>query len=164
MRILVDADGTSRVKHVVDVAKQYRVPVILFCDCSRELHSQYAEVVYSDVRPEATDITLLNQCQKGDIVITQDIGLAGIALAKGAQVLHCSGRLLDNRRIDREIAFRAMMQKMRRNTKHSSQARRVSFGGVHEKCDFHGNLLKLIKQGGARKNSKPQAENERRVG
>lgn len=165
MRILVDADGTNRIKHVVDVAKQYGVPVTLFCDCSREMHSGYADVVYSDVRSEATDITLLNQCRKGDIVITRDIGLAGIALAKGARVLHDSGRLLDNRTIDRDLAFRAMMQRMRKNTKHYSQTRKVSFGMERGNCDFHGNLVMLIKRGvEKRQDSLPPQEKERLTG
>ena len=46
MRILVDADATSRVKLVEKIARQHHVPVTLFCDDSRLLESSYSEIVY----------------------------------------------------------------------------------------------------------------------
>lgn len=152
MKILVDADGTNRAKSATRIAQQFKIPIKLYCDCSRILKSNYATVVYSDTRPEATDITLLNQCKKGDIVITQDIGLAGIALAKGAKVLHCSGRILNNKQIDLELTYRAMKRNMRRHTKHASQSRKVTFGMEHTvQYDFINNLIKLIKESLAEK-------------
>ncbi len=146
MRILVDADGTNRIAPAIDIAKKYKIPIKLFCDCSHILHSNYAETVYSDTAPESTDITLLNQCRKGDIIITQDIGLAGIALAKGAKVIHCSGRILDNKQIDLALTHRAIKQCIRRNTKHKAQSRKVTFGFEHQKYNFYQNLVQLVEQ------------------
>lgn len=147
MKILIDADGTNRTALTTKIAKKFKIPLKLYCDSSRILHSDYAEIVYSDVRPEATDITLLNQCQKDDIVITQDIGLASIALAKGAKVLHCSGRILNNKQIDMELMYRGIKQHMKKHTKHMSQVRKVHLNQnqkVH--YNFGQNLTKLIKE------------------
>ena len=44
MRILVDADGTNRIAPAIDIAKKYKIPIKLFCDCSHILHSNYAEI------------------------------------------------------------------------------------------------------------------------
>ena len=122
MKILVDADSTKRIPQLISIAKRYKIPIQLYSDYSRHFVSDYAEVIYSDISPESTDITLLNQCKKGDIVITNDIGLAGIALAKGA-----------------------MKQNMRRHVKHASQSRKVRLGLEHDpNCDFYKNLLQLI--------------------
>ncbi len=38
------------------------------------------------------DIALINSCKAGDIVITQDYGVAALALGKGAKAIHQSGR------------------------------------------------------------------------
>ena len=147
MKILLDADGTNRKELTTKIAKQFKIPLKLYCDCSRILHSDYAEIVYSDVRPEATDITLLNQCHKGDIVITQDIGLASIALAKGAKVLHCSGRILNNKQIDMELIYRNVKQQMRKHTKHLSQSRKVHLNPNQQKhYNFGQNLTQLIQE------------------
>ena len=147
MKILVDADGTNRISQVEKIARKFKVHVVLFCDAGRELKFSYSEIVQCDSHHESTDITLFNHCSKGDIVITRDIGFAGIVLAKGAQVLHCSGRIMDNRSIDRELAYRAMKQEIRKNTKHLSQSRKIQFGNERnrEYC-FGENLVKLIRK------------------
>ena len=41
-----------------------------------------------DAGRDAVDIALTNRCCAGDIVVTQDFGLAMFALAKGAYVIH----------------------------------------------------------------------------
>lgn len=145
MKILVDADSTKRIPQLISIAKRYKIPIQLYSDYSRHFVSDYAEVIYSDISPESTDITLLNQCKKGDIVITNDIGLAGIALAKGAKVIHNSGRILTNQQIELDLTYRAMKQNMRRHVKHASQSRKVRLGLEHDpNCDFYKNLLQLI--------------------
>lgn len=147
MKILVDADGTNRIGQVEKIARKFKVPVMLFCDASRELKSSYSYIICCDSYHDSTDIMLFNHCSRGDIVITRDIGLAGIVSVKGAKVLHCSGRIMDNKSIDRDLAYRAMKQKIRRNTKHLSQSRKIQFGneGNREYC-FGQNLVKLIRE------------------
>lgn len=41
-----------------------------------------------DAGRDAVDIALTNRCCAGDIVVTQDFGLAMFALAKGVYVIH----------------------------------------------------------------------------
>lgn len=147
MKILVDADGSNRVHEIVRIAGQYKVKVALFCDVSRELYSKHADIIYCDTHRDSADITLFNQCRKGDIVVTRDIGLAGIVLAKGARVLHGSGRIIDDRSIELDLTYRAMKQKIRRNTKHYSQSRKVTFGYENNRdFDFCQNLARMIRE------------------
>lgn len=147
MKILIDADNSGRIRQIEKIARRYRIPVILFCDQSRNLESTYSSVVLCDSSYDSADFALLNKCEKGDIVVTRDIGLAGIALAKGAKVIHSSGRILSNNTIDAELERRAIKQKMRRNSKHYSQARKAVFGyETKQKHNFSENLIKLILQ------------------
>ena len=145
MKILVDADSTKRIRQLISIAKRYKIPIQLYSDYSRRFVSDYAEIIYSDISPESTDIALLNQCQKNDIVITNDIGLAGIALAKGAKVLHNSGRILTDQQIELDLTYRAMKQNMRRHIKHMSQSRKVRLGLEHDpNCNFYKNFYQMI--------------------
>ncbi len=145
MKILVDADGSRRIKAVEYIARKYNVPVILFCDCSRVITSEYSQVIQSDIAYNSTDRRIFNNCEKGDIVVTNDIGLAGIVLAKGAKVIHGCGRIVKNKEIDREMERRAVKQKMFRNTKHKAQCRKVRFDSIDPvQYNFHENLTKLI--------------------
>ena len=161
MNILVDADGSRRIDLVEKVASRFGIPVILFCDESRELQSTYSQVVYCAVANDSADIALFNHCKKGDIVVTRDIGLAGITLGKGARVIHESGRIMNNKTIDRELGRRAVLQKMRRNTKHAAKANKVRFeAGKEPKYNFYGNLVMLLKQSTkAQKSSEADHEN-----
>ena len=63
------------------------------------------------------DFAVVNACQKGDIVISQDYGVATMALAKGAYAMHQDGWLYTGENIDRLLARRAMAKKIRRTSK-----------------------------------------------
>ena len=147
MRILVDADSTNRIDKVENIARKFNVPVMLFANTLQELQSTYSDIIKCDAYREAADITLFNHCLKNDIVITNDIGLAGIVLAKGALVLHGSGRILDNKNIELDMAYRAVKQKIRRDTKHMSQSRKAKFGfEKQQKYCFGENLVRMIQE------------------
>lgn len=159
MKILIDADNTGRIRQIEKIAKRYRIPVILFCEQSRNLQSAYCDIVFCDNSYDSADFALLNKCEKGDIVVTRDIGLAGIALAKGANVIHSTGRILSNRSIDMELERRAVKQKIRRNSKHYSQSRKVEFGyETNQQYNFYSNLLRLIHQAEKKTEAKYKVE------
>ena len=60
---------------------------------------------------------LINLCQRGDIVVTQDYGLAALALGKGARAIHQSGRWYTDDNIDAMLMERHMAKKARRSAK-----------------------------------------------
>lgn len=64
------------------------MPVTLLCDTHHVLRSDYCTVRLVDAGRDAVDIALTNRCCAGDIVVTQDFGLAMFTLAKGAYVIH----------------------------------------------------------------------------
>lgn len=92
MKILVDADACPVVDIVERVAKEKNIDVILLCDTNHILHSDYSEVKIIGAGADAVDFALVNLCNKGDIVVTQDYGVAAMILGKGAVGIHQSGR------------------------------------------------------------------------
>lgn len=60
------------------------------------------------------DFALINICKKGDIVVTQDYGVAAMALGKGAYSIHQSGRWYTNANIDILLMERHIAKTARR--------------------------------------------------
>ena len=120
MKILVDADACPVVREIESVAKKHRVPVILFCDTHHILHSGYSEVKTIGAGADAVDFALVNFCHTGDIVITQDYGLAAMALGKRAYVMHSSGLRYTDENIGRLLEERYMVKELRRPSRNSN--------------------------------------------
>lgn len=96
MQIFVDADACPVVDIVEKIAKEYNVPVTLLCDTNHVLSSAYSEVVIVGAGADAVDYKLISICHKGDIVVSQDYGVAAMALGKGAYAIHQSGKWYTN--------------------------------------------------------------------
>ena len=83
MQIFADADACPVVGIVEKVAKEHNLPVTLLCDTNHVLSSDYSEVIVVEAGADAVDYKLISICHKGDIVISQDYGVAAMALGKG---------------------------------------------------------------------------------
>lgn len=113
MRILVDADACPVVKIIEQTAKEFNTEVILFCDTNHVLFSAYSTVRTVGAGADAVDFALTAECKRGDIVVTQDYGVAAMILSKGAHGLHQSGMRYTDENIDRLLAERHMAKKAR---------------------------------------------------
>jgi uncharacterized protein YaiI (UPF0178 family) len=114
MKVLVDADACPVTKIVEKVAKEFGVCVVLVTDVNHLLESDYAEVITVGQGKDAVDYALINRTDSGDIVITQDYGVATLALAKGAAAIDQNGRIYSDKNIDRLLFERHLAQKQRR--------------------------------------------------
>ena len=112
--ILVDADACPVVRQVEDAARKYALPMTLLCDEHHLMHSDYARVRHVSSGADAVDIALMNLCKRGDIVVTQDYGVAAMALGKGAYAVHHSGKQYTNDNIDMMLMERHLAKKARR--------------------------------------------------
>lgn len=113
MKILVDADACPVTRIVEKIAKKYQIECILLCDTNHILSSDYSEVKIIGAGADAVDFALLNICQKGDIVVTQDYGVAAMILGKGAYGIHQSGKWYTNQNIDQLLMERHLAKKAR---------------------------------------------------
>lgn len=91
MKVLIDADGCPVVDIAVTLCRQYAIACILLCDTAHEMVRSGAETMVFDKGADSVDFALVNRVQPGDIVITQDYGLASMCLARKAAVLHQDG-------------------------------------------------------------------------
>lgn len=113
MTVLIDADGCPVTDIAIRLCKEFQLPCILLCDTAHEFHRDGAETLVFDKGADSVDFALVNRVRKGDLVITQDYGLASMCLARNCRVLHQDGweYTLDN--IDALLLVRHQSRKHR---------------------------------------------------
>lgn len=117
MQVLVDADACPVYTIAENIAKNYNVPCILLCDTNHIIESDYSEVRTIGAGKDAVDMALLNICGAGDVVVTQDYGLASLALAKRAYVINQFGMEYTDDNIDKLLFERHLAAKERNKGK-----------------------------------------------
>ncbi len=133
MQIFVDADACPVVDIVEAIAKKYNIPATLLCDTNHVLYSDYSEVIVVGVGADAVDYKLISICHKGDIVVSQDYGVAAMAHGKGAYAIHQSGKWYTDENIDRMLMERHLNKKARRGSAKNHIKGRTMSGG-HRLC------------------------------
>ena len=118
MTIYIDADACPVTRIAERIAKAHGIPVTLLCDTNHLLTSDYSTVRVVGAGADAVDFALINLCRWGDIVVTQDYGVAAMALGKGAKAIHQSGRWYTDENIDLLLMERHLAGKARRGGKH----------------------------------------------
>ncbi len=97
MKILVDADACPVTAIIEQLAQEFQVPVVLITDVNHLLESDYADIITVGQGSDAVDYALINRTSPGDIVVTQDYGVAALALAKGAAAINQNGRIYSDK-------------------------------------------------------------------
>ena len=110
MKVLVDADACPVTDIAVSLCRQYSTPCFLLCDTAHEFYREGA----FDKGADSVDFALVNRVGAGDIVITQDYGLASMCMAKGARILHQDGWAYTNENMDALLFTRHESGKYRR--------------------------------------------------
>ena len=123
MKIYVDADACPVKDIITSEARNLEIPVILVTSFSHFSNAEQptgVETIYVDSGADAADYRIVKLVEKGDIIVTQDYGLASLGLAKGIIVLHHTGFSYTNENIDQLLQTRylsAMARKSGQRTK-----------------------------------------------
>ena len=118
MKLYIDADACPVTRIAERLAQAHGIPVVLLWDTNHVLTSDYSKIKVIGAGADAVDIALINLCRAGDIVVTQDYGVAALALGKGAKAIHQSGRWYTNENIEGLLMERHMARAARRSGKH----------------------------------------------
>lgn len=117
MQIFVDADACPVIRQIERIARKYKVPVTLLCDMNHVLTSDYSTVKTIGAGADAVDFALINLYHAGDVVVTQDFGVAAMALGRHAYAVHQDGWQYTDENIDRLLMERHLAKKTRRASK-----------------------------------------------
>lgn len=114
MKIIVDADACP-VKEIIEkIAEQYNIGLILVSNPNHRLTSDWGEIITVDSASQSADIAIANLAGAGDIIVTQDYGLASMVLAKKAAAISPGGNVytidnIDSLLMQRFINYRARL-------------------------------------------------------
>ncbi len=117
MIIWVDADACPRRALAItrEIATRYDLDVWTVSSYRHEFsHERHITV---DASPQATDLAILKRLTRGDVVITQDYGLASLVLARGGHALSPIGKRYTDDNIDRMLLERDLAARARRSRK-----------------------------------------------
>lgn len=113
MRILIDADGCPVVDICIRLAKKYAIECLILCDTSHDYEKDGAVTLKFSKGNDSVDFALVNMLNEGDIVVTQDYGLAAMCLARRAVPVNQDGMLYTDSNIDALLLSRHTASKIR---------------------------------------------------
>jgi len=113
MRILIDADGCPVVDSTVRLAKQFNAECLILCDTSHYFEKEGAVTLTFSKGADSVDFALVNMVHPGDIVVTQDYGLAAMCLARAAVPVSQDGMVYAAGNIDALLLARHTARKIR---------------------------------------------------
>lgn len=91
MRVIVDGDAAMYKNDIYQLTLDYQIEMFVYLDYAHLLKDAPYPVIECEIGKDSVDMRILSDLKKGDLLITQDYGLAALALGKGAYVLHVSG-------------------------------------------------------------------------
>ena len=113
MTILIDADGCPVVNITIELAKQHKTECVLLCDTSHVFERDGARTITISKGADSVDFALVNMVKSGDVVVTQDYGLAAMCLARGAMPIRQDGLVYTGDNIDALLQERHAAKKIR---------------------------------------------------
>ena len=144
MKILVDADSCPVKELIVEIAKKRKLEVIFVVSTAGYFDRGWnVQKVLVDSLPQAADIAIVNRVEAGDIVVTQDYGLALLVLGKKGMAISPRGRVFHDQNIDNLLQRRQMHYEARKAGVRVKGPRKKS-----EKDDirFRKNFIRLLDQ------------------
>ncbi|MDP8582176.1 DUF188 domain-containing protein [Listeria innocua] len=126
-KILVDADACPVKAEIKQVAEQFQLDVIFVASFNHySVNTNGENWIFVDTGKESADMRMMNLANKGDIIVTQDIGLASILLAKGTYVFSNRGELYREEEMSLMLDIRYRHAKERQQGKYSKGSKAMS--------------------------------------
>ena len=112
--IYVDADACPVKDEIYKVARRVGMPVHVVANSFiRTPVEPTIQFVLVDAGPDIADDWIAERAGKGDVVVTNDIPLAGRALEKGAEALSPTAKVFTSDMIGAALATRGLMEHLR---------------------------------------------------
>ena len=118
-RLYIDADACPVTREALSVARELRVPCVIAGNSTQNLERSvratdlreprdprhpdrgfWVRVLQVGVGADSADFAIVSELTPHDVVVTQDFGLASMALGRGAQAIGVRGQVYDQRTID----------------------------------------------------------------
>lgn len=119
--LFIDADACLVTRESIDCARRVGVAVVI---------------------ADSADFAIIERLQAGDVVVTQDIGLASMVLGRDAAAIGVRGRVYDKATIDMQLFIRHEEKKVRRA---GGRTRGPAAFTSEDRARFKRNLTELLR-------------------
>ena len=95
MRFVIDGDGSPVKDEVIKLADIFNLPVLIVTSVDHFTNKEYpafVSFIYVDKGADGADYRIVKEIQEGDIVVTQDYGLASLLISKKVRIFHHIGK------------------------------------------------------------------------
>lgn len=113
MKIIIDADACPVTDIALQLARERGISCTIVCDNAHFIERDGAETIVVDKGADSADLKIANTVSRGDIVVTQDYGLAALILGKGGRALNQNGLIYSNENIENLLYSRFVNKKIR---------------------------------------------------
>lgn len=114
MKIIIDGDGCPGIPFIEKAAKEENAELVVYATIDHNIKLNYGKVKKVDAGYQSVDMYVMNEAKKGDIVISQDFGVAAMVLGKKAFAISPKGMIFDDSNIERLLFERHLSQKARK--------------------------------------------------
>lgn len=134
--LFIDADACPVTKEALACARRARIPVVIAGNSTQNLERHirrddprepseargadadhdgfWVETLSMGTGSDSADFAIMECLEPGDVVVTQDIGLASMVLGRGCAAIGVRGRVYDKATIDIQLFIRHEEKKVRR--------------------------------------------------
>lgn len=141
--ILIDGDASPTKNIILEIASLYSQKVLLFIDDSHVLNNNNFDTIIVSKGFDSVDMAILKHLQKDDLVITDDYGLASLALIKTKYVLTNKGIILTNENINYYLTTRYEAKKARDM---KIRLKNIPKRSLSDDDNFKKSLTKILKE------------------
>ncbi|MCZ0755571.1 YaiI/YqxD family protein [Anoxybacillus sp. J5B_2022] len=141
MTIFVDADACPVKHEIFSLARQYNVESVFVSSYNHFSHDQTMKWVYVDTEKEAVDLYIVNHAHRGDVVVTQDIGLASMLVNRQIYVVSPRGSVYREEEMGQRLYARYLQAKQRRQGIYGKGMKRFS---AEERQAFRKSFEKIL--------------------
>ena len=160
--LYIDADACPVTREALDCARAAHIPCVIAGDSGHNLlrHVRasdpteprdgfWVSTLQVEPGPDSADFAIVCQLEPSDVVVTQDMGLASMALGREAAAIGVRGQVYDKRTIDALLLVRHAEKEARRNPRRGTSPKGGPAAFTQEdRRRFVANLRELLRQAG----------------
>jgi len=144
MVVRVDGDACPVRASIIQITNKHKVETIIYTDVNHEFTYETTCVITVDQGIDSVDLAIVRDMKVGDVVITNDYGLASLVLGKQGYAMDANGRAFTLNNIDQLLFERHMHKSLRMmKKKHKGPKKRDRHADVQFRISFETLLQQL---------------------
>lgn len=117
MRLIIDGDGSPVKNEIIELGKDFSLPVVIVTSIDHFTTKDYPafiDFIYVDKGADGADYRIVKEIIDGDLIFTQDYGLASLLLSRNVRIFHHNGKEYLKETIDSLLTQRYLGAQMRK--------------------------------------------------